>query len=244
MTSGRGGRYKPLTAMHGHFQPAYLFHCLQITLGAVLSTTAVPGTASKHLRLHMTRVCDAFPSNMRSALKSQLEKGVVPARRTMDRGKLLLDTAFMIFMKGIMAQAVRDRDLFIFLADTSPIHGRHWLMCEWFRVKGHLLEQAGLAVIRMREIADEVKALKAQDQQARPEHIDDSLFLAGMVREAIDRHVMVPTCHGQAKSKLAHKLYDFFHSLRCDCEDWQTVGEIVKNLAFQTATEGGTEKRF
>ena len=190
----------------------------------------------------MERVCDTFPTNIAAMLREQLRKGVVPSRRTIDRAKLILDVAFMEFMKSVLLLAIRNNDIFILLADESPIHGRKWLMLEWIKISGEKLIEGGRSAMRMKGIPDEVKDRQQRGLQPRPEQIEDSMLLADFVRSTMDRHVMTPVC--LSRTKLQHKVCAFVHSWRTETKDFHKLKHILSKQAFQTATDGGTEKKF
>ena len=148
-SSRRGENWQPLVHEHGRFSADFILQCLQVTFGALISTTC---SGSAYFRNHMRRVIQCLPPNLASLLEEPLDKVVLPSRQTLDRGRLWLDSAFMIYQRDVNKAGIERGDVLYVLGDASPLAHKNMLMLEHWRLDGSKVALAGQAAMYMKQV--------------------------------------------------------------------------------------------
>ena len=233
----RGGFWQPIVAQHGKYSAAFIVQCLQVTLGALLSTNV---QGRDYFRSHMRKVICCLPPNLASLLAEQLDHVALPSRQTMDRGRLWLDVAEMLRQRDLSKDGIERGDVYFVLGDSSPIGHRNFLMLEENILDGRKIQLAGQAALNMKHLSKRMLDLPPVDQG---EAVDVSKLHARQITESFRHHVNPPTVLAQQRSKLEHKWYNMMHTWRLENWDWPLVARKAKSV-FQTCTDGGPETHF
>ena len=107
-------------------------------------------------------------------------------------------------------------DFFLaFLADSSPLVGKEWLLMEMY-----LILQADAE--KFVEAMDELISLADSDDKARKAE------LSKIMQKCILHHVLIPTALGALNQGLAAKFSAVLHAMRTEADDWATVQKILK----------------
>ena len=156
--------------------------------------------------------------------------------RTMDAVKMFMDVAYMMYMRDVHSEMIKNQYVLFPLADASSLKVGNVMMAEYFFIKGKdSLLRAGASAL----------LLKASPRHGPfPENVLEMSLLCNKDMESVSgHHVWPPTFLGQKRSNLAHKLHSFIHKVRLETHSWKDTADFIKLFCCRT-TDAGTEKKF
>ena len=153
-----------------------------------------------------------------------LLKKSLPGHSTIFRYQLVVDAAYMIFLRDLQLEPAS-----YFTLDSSPQGSRDWLLCR----------RSSIKVGCMGELMRAVHALTC-DPTSDALDVPRRTELTATIRESIASHIMPPMALGQRHSDLAHKMSCFVQSVFLEEPSWPRLHERFDST-YSFCVDMGTE---
>lgn len=163
----------------------------------------------------------------------------IASSATLSRARLLVDVAYMLFMRDEFAkmfQPTTPKPTLFALIDSSPQGGRNWELTEIHDIRGEALSECGDAAREMLSMCESVS-------KDSPEACDRHEELKQTIAGSIFYHVAPPSALGTRQSSLEQKLHAVMHSLRLETHSWNSADKLLKSFTCICA-DMGTEAQL
>ena len=211
-TPGRGG-YSKFGPAGQRYSSSALLHFMAFSLNIKIGGESTFQTV-------LRRGIQCLPPQLQGAIMRVLEGAPMPSASTICRGRIGLDTAWMLHMRDKHNELIEIDSVLWGALDSSPQGNRNWEMAEYFTVEGSRI--AELCAL-LQDVYDDIHVRDLDEID-----LDAHVRLVGKAASFVFRHRLPPAGLGVRHADLPHTKHAFLHALRLENHDWARVIRLTK----------------
>ena len=171
---------------------------------------------------------------MGGRLVDSVNTDIMPSPALISRGRLVIDGAYMRYMRDVHEEFVNKGGVLFGGVDSSPQGLANWLISEYFMIKEEDLD-------RLFEMADFMQRRAQQGGLLMEEEIDDFKEFTLYIKDHVYHHVNPTGALGARRANYDHKAHTWMHEHRLEQWSWELASRFVA-LYFAFAIDRGPEK--